>query len=84
MVITEEICHVERCPHGCTPESGCQGHGLRALCGFEPIPTPVGCSHPEHNAPTHLVIPYGMQYRHYCPGCGRQVVVRSSQITCDV
>jgi len=34
------------------------------------------CKDPEHNPPTHLVIPRGKIYRHVCPSCGREVVVR--------
>lgn len=25
LIVGPEICHIDRCPHGCTPEKGCQG-----------------------------------------------------------
>jgi hypothetical protein len=28
---TTELCHCHRCAHGCTPETGCQGHAVRAI-----------------------------------------------------
>lgn len=40
------------------------------------------CIHPEHNPPMHLCIPYGKQYRHVCPACGKETVMKSQQITC--
>lgn len=54
--------------------------------GFEPIPNgPKGlvpCPSPQHNPPTHLCIPSGMQYRHICPVCGREQVLRSPTFYC--
>jgi len=41
------------------------------------------CIHPEHNPPMHLCIPYGKQYRHVCPDCGKETVMKSPQITCE-
>lgn len=41
---------------------------------------PEPCSHPEHNPPSHLVIPRGKRYRHVCPSCGRQMVLRGSPV----
>lgn len=38
------------------------------------------CRHPEHNPPSHLVIPQGKIYRHVCPECGREVVLRPPQM----
>jgi len=46
--------------------------------GFEPLDgvwEPL-CTHHEHNAPTHLVVPPGQQYRHVCPKCGNEQVIR--------
>lgn len=37
------------------------------------------CKHPNHQPPSHLVIPAGKKYRHVCPGCGREVVIRSHE-----
>lgn len=54
----------------------------RVKSGFEPLGDGWGplCTSPEHNAPTHLVVPEGQQYRHVCPKCGRQQVIKSSQV----
>lgn len=49
--------------------------------GFEPIPEHARpCLSPGHNPPTHLCIPYGMQYRHICPACGNETVMQSSEV----
>ncbi len=29
LILGPEICHVDRCPHGCTSETGCSGHEQR-------------------------------------------------------
>jgi hypothetical protein len=45
--------------------------------GLEPIPDQLRqCSDPEHRPPTHISIPNGMQYRHICPTCGLEQVLR--------
>ena len=46
--------------------------------GFEPYDGPEIniCRHPSHTPPMHLYIPVGQQYRHICPGCGRETVLR--------
>ncbi len=31
LIAGPEICHVDRCPHGCTSDSGCQRHAWRLL-----------------------------------------------------
>lgn len=31
---------------------------------------PLPCHHPEHNPPSHIVLPSGV-YAYTCPGCGR-------------
>jgi hypothetical protein len=49
--------------------------------GFEDIPLPERCRHPQHEPPMHMVIPPGKQYRHICPGCGREVLLRPPHIT---
>lgn len=50
--------------------------------GFEPIPDGrKPCAHPGHKPPMHLFIPPYMQFRHVCPGCGYEVVLRGSQVT---
>lgn len=50
--------------------------------GFEPA-TPRGeppCSHPQHRPPMHLWVPPGTQYRHICPACGFEAVLRHSGV----
>lgn len=50
--------------------------------GFEPIPPGIKpCHDSEHFPPTHLWIPPDQQYRHICPSCGYECVLRSSQVT---
>jgi len=48
--------------------------------GFEDIPIQERCLNPRHQPPSHMVIPAGKQYRHVCPGCGFQVVLRPPTI----
>lgn len=51
--------------------------------GFEVDPDiPKPCFHQEHRPPTGMVIPPGLRYRHVCPGCGTEVVIRSVRVTC--
>ena len=45
--------------------------------GFFDLPKQESCNHPEHNPPTHLHIPEGKGYRHVCPGCGKQVILKN-------
>lgn len=49
--------------------------------GFEDIPVQQRCLNPQHEPPGHLCIPAGKQYRHVCPGCGRETLLRPPQIT---
>lgn len=53
---------------------------LQQRGGFEDDEPNVICRHPEHNPPMGLYIPEGKRYRHICPGCGFEVVMRSSCI----
>lgn len=39
------------------------------------------CNSPSHNPPTHISIPQGKIYRHVCPKCGEEVILRSSPIS---
>ena len=48
--------------------------------GFEPLDEGVTCTHFEHNPPMHLYVPPDQQYRHVCPGCGKQTVIRGSNV----
>jgi hypothetical protein len=53
----------------------------RASAGMEPIPKEYEpCRSPEHHPPSHICIPQGMQYRHVCPGCGAESVIRPMQV----
>lgn len=52
--------------------------------GFEDDPASAWvkpCQHKEHKPPSHLVIPEGKIYRHICPACGVQVVLRPPKIS---
>lgn len=40
------------------------------------------CDHIRHNPPTFIHIPAGKGYRHFCPGCGRTVVLTGGDIRC--
>lgn len=50
--------------------------------GFEDIPQVERCNSPEHNPPSHICIPYGKQYRHICPDCKKEQVVKSLEVYC--
>lgn len=47
---------------------------------FEDIPAQERCLNPSHEPPSHMVIPAGKQYRHVCPGCGREMILRPPAI----
>jgi len=47
--------------------------------GLEPIEEKYKCMDPEHEPPGLLHIPYGHQYRHVCPTCGMEQILRSSE-----
>jgi len=50
--------------------------------GFEPIEEKQKtCMDPEHEPPWLLHIPYGQQYRHICPTCGQEKIIKSSAVT---
>jgi predicted RNA-binding Zn-ribbon protein involved in translation (DUF1610 family) len=40
------------------------------------------CISPEHNPPSHIVIPSGSKLVHTCPGCGQVTVIRPNIVTC--
>ena len=46
--------------------------------GFEDALEQDICLHREHDPLGHMVIPQGKQYRHICPGCGQEIVIRPS------
>lgn len=39
------------------------------------------CQHPSHNPPNHIHIPVGKIYRHVCPCCGEQQVIKPLYVT---
>lgn len=50
--------------------------------GFEDAPDTISpCRHPNHNPPSHLLIPPGKQYRHICPLCRVETVITSNEPT---
>lgn len=50
--------------------------------GFEPLDTDlIPCLDPSHPPPTHLYIPPGQQYRHVCPRCGCETILRSNYVS---
>ncbi len=49
--------------------------------GFESDPQALNCRDPQHSPPTMLHTPYGMRYRHVCPTCGVEAVLRSNDVT---
>lgn len=49
--------------------------------GFEDDPFYVKpCVASEHNPPMHMVIPQGKIYRHICPVCGAENIMRPTPI----
>jgi len=49
--------------------------------GFEPLDEKQTCMDAQHQPPMNLNIPYGQQYRHICPSCGNEIVIKSSAVT---
>lgn len=47
--------------------------------GFEDDTEPMikPCISMQHDPPGHMVIPAGKVYRHVCPSCGYEVVIRT-------
>jgi len=50
--------------------------------GFEMLKDEAFCLDINHSPPTHLWIPQGKQYRHICPTCGKEQVLKSVTVTC--
>jgi hypothetical protein len=50
--------------------------------GFHKLTIPTRCRHPEHNFPTHLHVPGGMRYVHYCPACKHKSAVDGIETSC--
>lgn len=49
--------------------------------GLEPIPPEEKpCDDMNHFPPNYICIPYGMQYRHKCPSCGVESILRSPEV----
>lgn len=36
------------------------------------------CKHPDHKVPLRIDIPHKKSYRHVCPGCGREILVKTT------
>lgn len=49
--------------------------------GFYDLDEKEICKHLEHRPPSHLYIPPGKGYKHVCPGCGRVIHLKGSNIT---
>lgn len=47
------------------------------------LPTALGCAHPEHVPPMHIVLDPGV-YAHTCPSCGsvQTIVINPSPTLC--
>jgi len=43
--------------------------------------TPYFCTHPSHNPPMFISIPPGKIYRHVCPGCSANFILRPAHVT---
>ncbi len=45
---------------------------------FEDIPESIKeCLHPDHEPPKYIYIPQGKMYIHVCPGCHKEVRIKS-------
>lgn len=40
------------------------------------------CIDPSHNPPNMICIPQGKIYRHICPRCGKESILRRMNVTC--
>lgn len=47
--------------------------------GYFELPQHMTCRDPQHEPPTHILIPNGMGYRHVCPQCGRETILTPSE-----
>lgn len=54
----------------------------REAPGFHRVDERLPCMDPSHGFPTHLYVPPGMKYVHYCPSCGQKAVVYSPTVWC--
>lgn len=64
----------------CYCTGACQSSGICPNSkGISPI---KNCIHPEHNAPTHLCVPFGQTYVHTCPLCHNEIKIISPNIIC--
>ncbi len=50
--------------------------------GFHDLKLPDLCRDDEHDMPTHLHIPGGKKYVHYCPTCKHKSVAFGVLVTC--
>lgn len=47
-------------------------------CGFIDLDDDELCRHVGHTPPSHLYIPPGKAYRHICPGCNKETIVKET------
>lgn len=38
------------------------------------------CLDPNHKAPMHICIPAGYKLEHVCPSCGKETLIKSTEI----
>ncbi len=48
---------------------------------MEPLAQEKTCTHPAHNPPLNLFVPYDQQYRHVCPACGHTIFIGGNGLT---
>lgn len=55
---------------------------VKSRSGFIQRVEPDFCPSASHAPPTHMLIPYGYDYRHVCPHCGHVTMVYGNSISC--
>lgn len=52
--------------------------------GYVDIPNSkiYGCTDINHNPPSHIYVPQGEMYIHYCPSCGHKSVIYPTVVYC--
>lgn len=59
-----------------------RGHHLDEPAGLHPVSEAVRCLDREHSPPSHLHVPAGHKWVHYCPSCKQKAVIYSSDTIC--
>ena len=49
--------------------------------GFFKLEELQPCTSPQHNPPSHLYIPSGKGYRHVCPHCHKETIIKPLQVS---